>query len=101
MAINSAFIKHAARRLKRVGRQFPLRSARGLSTKDSYPPSSRQGAVYFDLTLKAQRPTSNLPLISPFEPVVFVFLVWALFIYQRLVLSPSKAKKVDESCRQF
>ena len=76
---------HAARRLKRVGHQFPLRSARGLGLELTFASRSRQAAVRFDLTSRAQlrinreQQLSIEDLIhSRFRAVATVVLVWAV-----------------------
>src|SRR5262245_27372724 len=72
-------------RLKRVGHQFPLRSARGLRLQFTFASRSRQAADRFDLTSGAQlrinreRQLSIEDLIqSRFRAVATVVLVWAV-----------------------
>src|SRR6266496_3247155 len=77
MAINSAFIKTCSPQTKKSGNHFPLRSARGLDNYVTFAKSSRQAAVRFDLPLIGQFPTSQHPMISRFQALLIVFLVWA------------------------
>src|SRR5215475_4888577 len=72
-------------RLKRVGHQFPLRSARGLRLQFTFASRSRQAADRFDLTSAArlrinrQQQLSIEDLIqSRFRAVATVVLVWAV-----------------------
>jgi len=68
-----------------VGHQFPLRSARGLEFQFTFANRSRQAAVRFDLTSRAQlrinreQQLSFEDLIhSRFRAVATVVLVWAV-----------------------
>src|SRR4029450_12799310 len=76
MAINSAFIKTCSPQTKKSGNHFPLRSARGLDKQVTFPKSSRQAVVRFDLTLIGQSPTSQHSMISRSQAFLIVLLVW-------------------------
>src|SRR5262245_22889830 len=72
-------------RLKRVGHQFPLRSARGLGLQFTFASRSRQAADRFDLTSGAQLRISREQQLSiedlihsRFRAVATVVLVWAV-----------------------